>query len=184
MIGCSKKKLIAIAPDSLCCMLVKKSLFSDLVFPEIRNGEDIAIIPILISKAKNIGFVKECLYNYAYRDNSLSKKFTKSMVDSLQESFLYIEKGLSTEYKEEIEFLGIKNYLYSATLNLFKSEKMPSRLEVDNIVNFYLSKYNNWSRNKYYSLLPKYKRIYLFAVKYKMYYMCRVFSILHKVISK
>lgn len=176
--------LIGQAPDSLWCMLVRKTLFSGVEFPNIRNGEDMAIIPIILSKSKTIGYVDSCIYNYVYQEDSLSRKFTPEMINSLKKSFIYINKTMPTKYKDEIEYLGIKNYLYASVLNYLKNDQMPSKKEITEVVNWFVLEYPYWYENKYFYSLPRYKKIYLSAVRYRMYGICRILSMIHKYISK
>ena len=176
--------LIGQASDSLCCMLVRKRLLCGLEFPNIRNGEDMAIIPVILSKSNSIGYVESCIYNYVYRENSLSKKFTPEMIGSLQNSFLYIQKTMSVEYHDEVEFLGIKNYLYASVLNYMKNEQMPSKENIAEVVDWFESQYPHWYKNRYFLSLPKYKKVYLSAVRHRSYSICRILSMIHKYISK
>lgn len=112
--------LIAEGPDSLCCIMVCSFLINKIEFPDIRNGEDMAMVPVILSKAQKIGYVNECLYNYIYRDCSLSSRVDDSVVDSLKKSYDYIYKALHERYYEECVYLGVRNYLYGSLLNLFK----------------------------------------------------------------
>ena len=53
--------------------IYRKSLFQDTRFPEgISLGEDISILPDLYYKAKRVSVISEKLYNYVYREGSLS----------------------------------------------------------------------------------------------------------------
>ncbi|MDD7556868.1 glycosyltransferase family 2 protein [Ruminococcus sp.] len=184
MMQYDRVSLIGQASDSLCCMLVRKTLLSGLEFPNIRNGEDMAIIPVILSESNSVGYMEACIYNYVYRENSLSKKFTSEMIDSLKNSFLYIQKTMSNEYHDEIEFLGIKNYLYASVLNYMKNKQMPSKKDITEVVSWFTSEYPNWYKNKYFHSLPRYKKIYLSAVRHRLYGICRLLSMIHKYISK
>lgn len=176
--------LIGQVSDSLWCMLVRKTIFSGMEFPDIRNGEDMAIIPMILSKSNTIGYVDSCIYNYVYQENSLSRKFTPEMINSLKKSFIYIKKTMPTEYQDEIEYLGIKNYLYAAVLNYLKNDQMPSKKEITEVVNWFVLEYPHWYKNKYFHSLPRYKKIYLSAVRHRMYGICRILSMIHKYISR
>ena len=72
------------------------------------------------------------------------------MIGSLKNSFLYIQKTMPTEYHDEIEFLGIKNYLYASVLNYLKNEQMPSKKDITEVVNWFTSEYPRWYKNKYF----------------------------------
>ena len=106
------------------------------------------------------------------------------MINSLKKSFIYINKTMPTKYKDEIEYLGIKNYLYASVLNYLKNDQMPSKKEITEVVNWFVLEYPYWYENKYFYSLPRYKKIYLSAVRYRMYGICRILSMIHKYISK
>lgn len=55
----TKNDFIANAEQSLCCMCIKKSLFNEIEIPNLYHGEDVAIVPILLSKAKNKFYKRE-----------------------------------------------------------------------------------------------------------------------------
>ena len=50
----TKSDYIALSRTSLCYLLLRRNLFEDLPIPSLRNGEDMAIIPLLLAKAKII----------------------------------------------------------------------------------------------------------------------------------
>lgn len=51
--------------------LIKKKLFSDLLFPEDINYEDLATIPIIVLKSQKISYVSDALYKYVQNENSV-----------------------------------------------------------------------------------------------------------------
>lgn len=178
----SKKEILAMANDSLCCMLVRRELFSSLSFPDIRNGEDMAIIPILILKSEHFGFVDLYLYNYIYRAGSLSKKSSEAILNYIQISFEYICEHLGACYPAECEFLGVRNYLYAFILHLFKNKYDLKRAK--KILSEFSASYPEWINNIYFEKLPVQKRMYLKAVYKKKFWLCKAMSVIHKIISK
>ena len=58
------KTALQLDVDSLCTILVKREIIDNVPFPDLRNGEDMALIPILITRSKNFGVIEKCLYNY------------------------------------------------------------------------------------------------------------------------
>ena len=111
---------LRLSVDSLCVILVKREILREIPFPDLRNGEDMAIIPLMISKSRIFGVVNECLYNYLYRQNSASMTANEHVVNSLIHSFEHIETNMPKEYKEECEMIGVRNLLYGGLLALFK----------------------------------------------------------------
>ena len=68
-----KKKMIFIN-NSACNKIFKKSLFDDYSFPKGMWYEDLATIPTVLARADMIACVKEPLYKYYQRVNSISHK--------------------------------------------------------------------------------------------------------------
>lgn len=177
----SSAEALTINVDSMCIMLCRKQLFKGLAFPDIRNGEDMAVIPALLSRANRVGFVDECLYNYQYRENSASNSSNDKVVNSMILSFQYVEDSLAKKYREEIEYIGIRNLIYGALLNLFKYSKSNER--ADQILYDFVRKYPNWNRNKYLDKMPAYKRVFVKAAYGRHYFILRLLARLHTVLA-
>lgn len=177
--GCfDHKTLIAEGPDSLCCLMVNSFIVKGMEFPDIKNGEDMATVPVILSKAQRIGYVNECLYNYVYRESSLSSKIDDTVVDSLKMSFEYLYKMLKERYFEECVYLGVRNYLYGSLLNLFKA-KPPNYERAEVILKEFTNIDSNWENNKYIKELPLYKNIFLKAANTKMFSICTIMAKIH-----
>lgn len=178
-----KKRLIGKSFDSLCCMMIRKRIIESIAFPNIRNGEDMAIIPPIIVASDTFGFVDKCIYNYFYHLGSLSKTYTNEMINSLRTSFQYICDSIGETYPEETEFLGIRNYLYGGLLNLFKDKKDNKESAIE-ILECFEKIYPEWRKNYLFSTLPLYKRVYLSAAKKRLFFCCRIMSTIHMALSK
>lgn len=168
--------IIAKNDFSLCCMCIKKELFLKVKIPNLYNGEDVACIPLILSQAKNINFIKEALYNYYFRENSISNKVSPRIPKQLLIAFDYLEKSFFLE-NELKEFLGIKIVLYGVTLNLFKMKKLE---EIKDITLNFESKYPNWNKNNYIKGLSISKKVYLYFLKRKLFFVNFLFSEIHK----
>lgn len=182
IMGEQKNNIIAKGTDSLCCLLVKRELLLNIEFPDIRNGEDMSIIPVLIAKAESFGFVPKSIYNYIYHENSLSKEFNPGIVHILKKSYNYILENIGESYPIETEFLGIRNFLYGALLNLLKAPGYNK--EALDLINSFDKLHPDWIKNKYYSSLPMHKKVYLYFAEKRILFICRILSKLHQKISK
>ncbi len=170
----NKKSILVKAPDSLCLMMIKRHILLDIPHPQIRNGEDMALIPLIITSARNIAAVNTCMYNYYCRENSVSMVPTMKMIDSLIESYCYINSHLSHLYKEEKEFIGVRNLLYGALINLFKFTN--DRKKAIQILNDFEADYPKWYRNRNVLELSVPKRVFLFFVKHRLWSIVKFFS--------
>lgn len=173
----SASDALAINVDSMCIMLCRRKLFDGLELPDLRNGEDMAVIPALLSRANRIAFVDKCLYNYLYRETSASNRANDKVVDSIILSFRHVEKTVPAEYREEIEYIGVRNLIYGALLNYFKYAKNNNRAE--EILNDFSEKYPGWNRNQYLNQIPVYKRVFVKAAYGRHYLVLRLLAKLH-----
>lgn len=176
----NRRRMMIKAPDSLCLMMVERSILVNVPHPDMRNGEDMALIPLLISKANKIVSVNRCLYNYYCRDNSASMKPTMKMIESLEESFYFIEKNVSGEFKQEKEYIGIRNLLYGALINLFKFSFDTKK--ANSVVDNFESVFPRWYQNNNITELPISKRIFLWCVKHRLWIIAKPISIVHSLL--
>lgn len=133
--------------------------YEKALLPNIRNGEDMAVIPVLMLQANKCIAVSECLYNYYRRSNSASEIPTMQVVDSLIKSFEYIQDKLSDNYFCEQEYLGIRNLLYASTITIFSISF--DKNKASKILDDFEKKFPNWWKNTYISQLPIYKKLVL-----------------------
>jgi len=178
----SKSEILVNSPDSLSAMMIRRCLLEDIEFPDIRNGEDMAIIPVIISKGENFGFVKQSIYNYFQRSDSLSVKQTNILVENLQKSYAYIEQKLDLKWHSECEFLGIRNLLYGAILNELKQGF--HRSKVNMILCSFEEDYSNWRTNRYLIQLPLHKRIFIFFVSHRIFSVAFCIARMHALYVK
>lgn len=155
----SSNEALVLDVDSLCMMMVKAQIIKRTPLPNIRNGEDMAVIPLLIGQSNCCSIVNDCLYNY-YRNNySASQTATMQAVDSLILSFEHIKENFSTENKEILEYIGIRNLLYAGIITLFSVSYNPKKAK--EIIENFEKDFPSWYENKMIGNMPKYKRLVL-----------------------
>lgn len=177
-----KKQALRLNVDSLCTMMIKKSILDQIEGPDIRNGEDMAMIPILIVNANAFGIVEDSLYNYLCRAGSASLSANERVVNSLIQSFWYIDQNIPMEYRDECEFFGARNLLYGSLLNLFKYSYDVKK--ANSIIDTFENKYPNWIKNKNIYSLAKFKQIFLKLTKRRLFCGLKAFSFLHMMLTK
>lgn len=176
------EELINYSKDSLCFLFVNKLLFENFSIPDLRNGEDMAIVPCLESYAKKIACVTQPLYNYCMRPHSASNNIqSRKVYKALLKAFAFTEEHINPEYKDTLEFLGIKNVLYGVMLNAFKVNADNS--EMAEVLKQFENKYPNWNANGYMHTLSLSKRVFLFCIKRRLFFPCRFFATIHKKLS-
>jgi|GEM_PF-624390 len=176
----SAKEVLALGIDSLCSLMVRQKIAVSIPQPDIRNGEDMAVIPLMIMQSHQFGFVEKCIYNYLCRAGSLSLGGCAGVVQALENSFKHIVAYQTAGFEQEIEFIGMKNLIYGGLLSYFKSEKKvkPARQLIERFEN----QYPDWYKNQYRNRLPMFKKAFLFFAKSRwflpLYLMCKVHKLL------
>ena len=162
----NKEQLFLTGLSSLCCLTIKKELFLSVEHPDLRNGEDMAVIPLLIANAKDAYLVSEPLYNYVSRVDSASSTSSMRVVDSLLASFDFVRQNMPKEYNEFEEFIGISRVLYGTILNLFKvGYKRGMAMEIKNS---FTRDYPQWRFNKYIKKLPITRKIFIWFIGHNL----------------
>lgn len=167
--------------NSLCVLTVKRTLFLETPQIDLRNGEDMALVPLLIAKANKINLLSGTGYNYLCQPGTASHNANTKVVNSLLASYKHIEVNMPAENKDIVEYLGIRNVLYGVLLNLFKFSY--DKITANKIISEFEEKYSNWEDNRFINKLPKGRRVFIFFVKKRNFVMLKAFSMMHKVLT-
>lgn len=167
---------LTLESDSLCMLVVKSRIIKDTLLPDIRNGEDAAIVPLLMVKSKTIVATSQCMYNYFRNEKSASQQANMDIVNSLIDSYNYTRLNFPKELHKEIEFLGIKNMLYSALITLFSFSYNKNKAK--EVLDSFESDFPKWYKNPYLRNLHTYKKVVLKLLRYRMYFCIRIISII------
>lgn len=163
----SREEAFCLDADSLCMLMVKTDIMKDTLLPDLRNGEDVATVPLLMAKANRYAATVSCLYNYFRRSDSASERPTMKAVESLVCSYQYVQKNFPDKYIKEKEFLGIKNLLYSTMITLFSCSN--NRHMAKGLLQEFEDIYPNWKNNPYIASLRGYKKIVLQFLYYRFF---------------
>lgn len=178
----SREEAFCLDADSLCMLMVKTDIMKDTLLPDLRNGEDVATVPLLMAKANRYAATVSCLYNYFRRSDSASERPTMKVVESLVCSYRYVQENFPDEYIKEKEFLGIKNLLYSTIITLFSCSN--DKRTAKELLNEFETIYPNWKNNPYITSLRIYKKVILRMVSLKLFGVVRLVAILRNVIFR
>ena len=178
----SREEAFCLDADSLCMLMVKTDTMKDTLLPDLRNGEDVATVPLLMAKANRYAATVSCLYNYFRRSDSASERPTMKAVESLVCSYQYVQKNFPDKYIKEKEFLGIKNLLYSTMITLFSCSN--NRHMAKRLLQEFEDIYPNWKTNPYIASLRTYKKVILRMVSLKLFGVVRFVAILRNVIFR
>lgn len=178
----SREEAFCLDADSLCMLMVKTDIMKDTLLPDLRNGEDVATVPLLMAKANRYAATVSCIYNYYRRSDSASECPTMKAVESLVCSYQYVQKNFPDRYIKEKEFLGIKNLLYSTMITLFSCSN--NRHMAKSLLQEFEDIYPNWKNNPYIASLRTYKKVILRMVSLKLFGVVRLVAILRNVIFR
>lgn len=178
----SREEAFCLDADSLCMLMVETDIMKNTLLPDLRNGEDVATVPLLMAKANRYAATVSCLYNYFRRSDSASERPTMKVVESLVCSYRYVQENFPDEYIKEKEFLGIKNLLYSTIITLFSCSN--DKRTAKELLNEFETIYPNWKNNPYITSLRIYKKVILRMVSLKLFGVVRLVAILRNVIFR
>lgn len=170
---------VAVANGALPFMCFRTELWKNIIIPPLYNAEDIAVIPVLISKSKKVSILSKPLYNYFYRVNSVSNIINPRIYRSFLESFAYTSLMITEQsYFQALEFHGIKTVLYGAVINGLKAGLTKSEFQI--IIDEFSCKFPFWRKNRYVNVLPNHKKVFLQLVHWRLFYFLKIFVTLHK----
>ena len=173
-------RYVALSKSSLCLLMFSKSLMDGIKIPHIKNGEDIAVIPVILGRAKRVTSIPDVLYNYYIRNNSLSNRSDEKVYKSLLTAYRFIEERLNEEkYADELEFIGVRTVLYGCVLNAFKSKTGLN--EIKNIVEEFSAKHKHWDKNKYISEFGGFQKLYIWCVRMRAWRLLALLSKVHYI---
>lgn len=178
----NQAEFLALVTGSLCTIISAKNLWEGLRLPNIRNAEDIAVIPILISRAKKIYHIKCSLYNYILTPNSLSRKPSADASYNFERSFEFSCRYIDNKdavYSAAIEFHGIKTIVYGGVLNAIRCG-VPIK-EINQMLDKFEIGFPKWNRNVFLNKYPLRKRLFLFCAKERLYFLVRFFVYSHEL---
>lgn len=161
----------------------RHSLWQNIVIPSISNAEDIAVIPVLISRAKRIVAIDDLLYNYVHSNSSVSSRHHPQVSYNFVTSFQFTLQNVDiNKFHDSIEFHGIKTIIYGATLNALKAGM--SRKEIIELWVEFEQTFPNWADNKYIVSYSRLKRYFVKLASKRYFLMMRGFAWLHNKLLK
>lgn len=156
----------------------RRTLWEGIEIPSIKNAEDIAVIPVLISKSKTIVTVESLLYTYVHSNSSLSSVHNSRVSYNFVESFHYTLQHIDfNSYHDSVEFHGIKTIIYGATINAIKARM--SNNEIQSLWFEFESLFPDWINNKYLKSYSRIKRVFVLLVSKRLFALMRFYAHLH-----
>lgn len=163
----SKEDYIALAPDSLCSIVLKRSLMLTTPMAETYNAEDGVTVALVTAGADSLAILPVPLYNYRYRNSSLSTKIDPNTIDNFWNAFLFLQQHKQNCYKEAIEFRCVQLVVYGMIYNAIRCRLNYNSL--NQILDNFEIRVQNWKKNKYVRFLPFRKRVWLYFASIRFF---------------
>ena len=189
VISLEEEHQLLLAPPAAWAKLFNREFYvkADCPFPKGLYFEDLATTPIFFLKAERISYLKEPLYYYIIRENSImtGKNHEKSSQDKMEVLdhilSVYRENGKYETYREELEYLVLANAYFEPSKELV--------LEGDD--GTYLRKYREYTKsrigtvknNKYINQWSRKDKLHLWILNYKQYWLMRLLSKARRMVS-
>lgn len=146
---------------------IHRDLFNGLCFPEGIRFEDLPVAYLLAVKARSIGYVDQCFYNYRKNVGFLSRLTPATL--HIRNAIIFMKKemeklGLFEQYQTELDFIAVRHFFYRfwKLLTNYETDQKELKLQLINELFDYIeSNIPNWENNHYvrYSLPPHIGRL-------------------------
>ena len=156
---------------------IQRSLFEGLHFPEGIRFEDLPVAYLLAVKAKSIGFLDQCFYNYRKNVGFLSRLTPSTL--HIKNAIIFMKEemqklGFLEQYEEELDFIAVRHFFYRfwKLLTNYETDKKELKLQlIDELFDYMDQQIPDWENNHYvrYSLPPHLTRmLYLYGSRTEM----------------
>ena len=146
---------------------IHRDLFNGLCFPEGIRFEDLPVAYLLAVKARSIGYVDQCFYNYRKNVGFLSRLTPATL--HIRNAIIFMKKemeklGLFEQYQTELDFIAVRHFFYRfwKLLTNYETDQKELKLQLINELFDYIeSNIPDWENNHYvrYSLPPHIGRL-------------------------
>ena len=146
---------------------IHRDLFNGLCFPEGIRFEDLPVAYLLAVKARSIGYVDQCFYNYRKNVGFLSRLTPSTL--HIRNAIIFMKEemeklGLFEQYQTELNFIAVRHFFYRfwKLLTNYETDQKELKLQLINELFDYMeSNIPDWESNHYvrYSLPPHIGRL-------------------------
>lgn len=156
-----KETCISYMTISSCAKIMKKEIFinNNLKYPEdIKNCEELPLIPVAAFFSKRPVYIDECVYNYFQNQNSASN-VTKKDLSFYDKTYSEFCKRIPKDYENAITQRMVEHLLYSKNFDLIRNKY--SNKDILNNINFCKSQLKKQNIHIDFSKFPFRKKIFL-----------------------
>ena len=165
--------------------LIKKTKISNLRFEEkLVVGEDALFNIQLCKNIDRIVIYKKPLYNYYFNANSVVRKYNNEYCNNYLKSMIYMSKYIRKNYKAENVIQNLYNYIaYHVLLicvNYCYHPDNPNKGRKILIETVKIDLFKEAIKNSNYNGLSVSRKISLFTLKYKLYFLMSLICIIRQ----
>ena len=146
---------------------IHRDLFNGLCFPEGIRFEDLPVAYLLAVKARSIGYVDQCFYNYRKNVGFLSRLTPSTL--HIRNAIIFMKEEMEKlelfeQYQTELDFIAVRHFFYRfwKLLTNYETDQKELKLQLINELFDYMeSNIPDWESNHYvrYSLPPHIGRL-------------------------
>ena len=156
---------------------IHRDLFYGLHFPEGIRFEDLPVAYLLAVKARSIGYLDHCFYNYRKNVGFLSHLTPSTL--HIKDAVIFMKEemqklGFFDRYRTELDFIAVRHFFYRfwKLLTNYEADQKELKLQLINELFDYMeTEIPDWETNHYvlYSLPPHIVRLLcLYASRQEM----------------
>lgn len=160
---------------------LKKCNEAKIRYPELNRCEDVAFVCRAIDACGSVYYLKEPMYYYFQRAESLSNNSNLDEADMVK-AFSILEESLGEKYPGELKEKSVPDLFYGVLLMMCKAGK--SSEEIVTYIDEYEKKYPKWFECESFKNLGKTKEAFLMAAKLKMPLVMRLMAAVHSKLVK
>ncbi|MBE6107675.1 MAG: glycosyltransferase family 2 protein [Erysipelotrichaceae bacterium] len=149
---------VVLINNSACNKMFKTALFENIEFPKGLWYEDLATIPIVLSKASSVAKVNDGLYYYLQRESSIAHTINSKVFD-IYKAIRMVENAFeNTSLSVQIPKLYVEHGLNLTTIRI--------KNDADDVIKYW--KMNNQHLDEYFPSWRTYKSFEGYSMKSKL----------------
>lgn len=172
--------------------LFKREVIEEIKFSENKKAiEDTLFYLEVIPRTKKIKYIKEILFHYMVRENSLIMSITEEKADLFEENLVeiknkYIKNGYSEKYFNFLELVVFIHNCISIPSRLFNNKEVNMKKRIKHIKMYMNCNFKNWRKIKIEIKKNYFKKlaIYILINMYRINMVNIFFSVYNFMISK
>ncbi len=163
------------------CKIYKRDVIKNVKFPCMRRHEDIVFLSGALVKCKTFYYLKNNLYHYVQRKDSLSNNSVMGY-ETIKEANKLVKENYGEKYKECFVEKSIMDYLYNIVLIMLKSNE--NRQNIKQFIKNFNKNNVKWISYNIVNYVGKVKKIFLMSIYYNRLFLLWILVKLHSIMTR